>query len=151
MGETVMPTTFPPPIDSWVDIAKSTAKITNMHVHPVGQPAGTLTHVAQNDEFTLHFWIQNASNQELAYDNIQVRLVGEPDQVDFVDPPGAIDYQGNPRLYFNTGPLDAGRSYAASVKCKARKAMATTSFKFTAGIYGRLNPTGHYWAVFHPT
>ena len=82
--------TYPEPLKTWNTIVKGTVKRKAMHVESIS-PSQLVGQVQKNKEYYLWLSFQNTSNVELVYENIGVRLVGRADQVDFIDPPGAID------------------------------------------------------------
>lgn len=141
---------YPEPQKTWNALAEKTIKLIAMHVHLVGH-AERVANVQQDQEFGLHLDFVNESAVELTYQDIEIRLVGEADQVEFLNPAGVIDYHGKPRVHLHTGMLDAGHGRLFTLRCRARKNMATRDLKFGTGVYGILVPQGHYWKDFFPT
>ena len=142
--------TYPVPQSVWNSIAKSTVKRLATHVESIS-PSQLVASVQKDNEFFLWISFRNTSNLELEYEDVEIRLVGKADQVDFISPPGAIDANGNPRVHLHTGRLGPGQERGFRIRFKARKAMTTKSIKFNTGIYGLLIPRGHYWTTLSPT
>ena len=142
--------TYPEPQKSWNSIVQSTVKRLAMHVESIS-PNQLVAQVKKDQDYHLWLSFKNTSGFELEYENVVIRLVGRADQVDFIDPPGAIDYNGQPRIHLNTGHLGSGQSRGWMIRFKARKTISTKSLKFNTGIYGYLVPQGHYWKTLGPT
>lgn len=142
--------TYTEPQKSWNAIVSSTMKRLATHVESIS-PSQVVGRVDKGKQYYLWLSFKNASTGELEYDNAVIRLVGRPDQVDLIDPPGAIDYNGNPRVHLSTGHLNPGQSRGWMIRFRARKSLATKSLKFQAGVYGYLVPQGHYWKTLSPT
>ncbi|MCW3984889.1 MAG: hypothetical protein NWE91_00520 [Candidatus Bathyarchaeota archaeon] len=142
--------TYPEPLRTWNTIVKGTVKRKAIHVESIS-PNQLVGNVTKDEEYHLWLSFKNTSNVELTYENIVIRLVGQPDQIDFIFPPGAIDYQGNPRIHLDTGRFSSGQERGWMIRFKARKTMQTRNLKFTTGIYGYLIPQGHYWTTLSPT
>jgi hypothetical protein len=141
---------YPEPLKTWNAIVRGTVKRLATHVESIS-PAQLVGRVEKDKEYYLYLSFKNTSNVELVYENIVVRLVGRADQVDFIHPPGAIDYSGNPRIHLDTGTLSSGQSRGWMIRFRARKTISTKSLKFSTGIYGYLVPQGHYWKTLSPT
>ena len=142
--------TYPEPLKTWNSIVKGTVKRLATHVESIS-PNQLVGRVERNKEYYLWLSFKNSSNVELTYENVVIRLVGKADQIDFIQPPGAIDYNGNPRIHLDTGRLSSGQSRGWQIRFKARKTISTKSLKFNTGIYGYLVPQGHYWKTLSPT
>ena len=142
--------TYPEPQKTWNSIVASTVKRLAMHVESIS-PNQLVAQVTGNQEYHLWLSFKNTSGLELAYENVVIRLVGKADQVNFIDPPGSIDYTGRPRIHLNTGYLGSGQSRGWMIRFKARRTMATKDLKFDTGIYGYLVPQGHCWRKLSPT
>lgn len=142
--------TYPEPLKTWNTIVKGTVKRHAMHVESIS-PRDLVAGVQKGNEYDLWLSFKNTSNVELVYENVGIRLVGRADQVDFINPPGSIDYNGHPRIHLDTGRLSSGHSRGWMIRFKARKTISTKSLKFSTGIYGYLVPQGHYWKTLSPT
>ena len=142
--------TYPAPLNSWNSVVQSTIKRQAMHVSSIS-PVALVGQVTHGNEFNLFLSFTNANDFELTYESVQIRLVGQPDQVDFLDPPGAIDYNGNPRVHLLAGYWGPRQGREWMIRFRARRTMATTDLKFDTGIYGTLIPQGHYWTSLSPT
>jgi hypothetical protein len=142
--------TYPEPLKTWNTIVAGTVKRLAMHVESI-TPNQLVAQVVKDKEYHLWLSFKNTSDVELVYENVEVRLVGQADQVDFISPPGAIDSNGNPRIHLNTGRLSAGQERGWMIRFRARKSTSTRSLKFDTGIYGHLEPQGHYWKELSPT
>ena len=142
--------TYPEPQKTWNAIVRGTVKRLAMHVQSIS-PNQLVGHVTKDREYHLWLSFRNTSKVELVYENVVIRLVGQADQVNFINPPGAIDYNGKPRIHLDTGRLSGGQERGWMIRFKARKSIATRSLKFTTGIYGYPVPQGHYWRTLSPT
>ena len=98
--------TYPEPLKTWNTIVKGTVKRWAMHVESIS-PNQLVASVTKGKEYHLWLSFKNTSKVELTYENIVIRLTGQPDQIDFINPPGAIDYQGKPRIHLETGRLSS--------------------------------------------
>lgn len=142
--------TYPIPQSNWNSIVTKTVKRLATSVSSIS-PNQLVGSVQKDKEYYLWISFRNTSNLELEYEDVEIRLVGKADQLDFINPPGAIDYNGNPRVHLHTGRLDPGQERGFRIRFRARKSMATKSIKFSTGIYGLLVPRGHYWTNLSPT
>jgi len=142
--------TYLEPQKSWNSIVSTTVKRNAMHVESIS-PSQVVAQVKKDKEYYLWLSFKNTSRVELEYENVVIRLVGRPDQVDFIHPPGAIDYNGNPRIHLRIGYFGPNQVSGWSIRFKARKTIASRSLKFNTGIYGYLVPQGHYWKTLRPT
>lgn len=141
--------TYPEPQKSWNSIVRKTVKGKVMQVE-LKSPNNIVGHVKKGEKYYLRLRFKNTSSLELVYNNIVIRLVGKSNQIDFIDPPGAIDYKGNPRIHLETGRLSSGQTRNFTIIFKARKNMGTKSLKFNTGMYGYIEPQGHYWKTLSP-
>lgn len=142
--------TYPEPQLTWNSIVNATIKRWAMHVESINPPQ-IVSLVEKDKEYNMWLSFKNISQLELEYENVEIRLIGKPNQIDFIQPHGAIDYDGNPRIHLQTGYLGAGQIRGWMLRIKARKTMATKSLKFSTGIYGHLVPQGLYWTTIGPT
>ena len=141
--------TYPEPQKSWNSIVSKTVERIATHVQTIS-PSNIVGYVRKGKQYDLRLNFKNTSGLELVYNNVVIRLVGKPDQIEFIDPPGSIDYNGNPRIHLETGRLSSGQIKDFTIRFKARKDMRTKSLKFNTGVYGYIEPQGHYWKTLSP-
>lgn len=135
-------------IMAWNVILSDTCKRIRTHVQT---PTELVFSVESGKEYILSLRFSVEANYELTYKEVEVRLVGQADQVEFVEPPGAVDYDGNPRIHLHASNLFTGGGRDWEIRFRARKTMSTRSLKFNTGVYGILVPQGHFWTVLSPT
>lgn len=144
-----MATTYPEPLKTWNQFVSDTVRTLRTVVQPVNSTQ-LVNRVERGVEYHLSLAVKVVGKCELAYTDIEIRLVGQADQVQFLDPPGAIDSAGKPRIHLHTGHLYVAESKDWLIRFRARKTISTKSLKFNTGIYGIIEPQGHFWTVLNP-
>lgn len=99
--------TYTEPLKTWNKIVKDTIEIRLQQINQVS-PNQLVDSVKKGRDYQLRLVVKNTSDVELIYENVEIRIVGQSDQLDFTAQGAAIDYNGRPRQHFNTGRMAAG-------------------------------------------